>query len=194
MSSEDGLFAKLEAGEEIEEVDAEGTLLALMYFVPRREEDHWRTAIFESRYLHEKKQYFDSRKQDYPEFWQPWERYIEAARAAKADILAGRIPPPSPGPAETAAPPAPVAEEPPVAEREEPPMLVADYQRELRRQMEQERRPRPAADSVPPPRPGMSAMQYLARLRTQKRGTDAFWLAHAEWQAAKNAERERETR
>jgi hypothetical protein len=97
------LFAKLESGAEIEEMDAEGRPLALIRFVPRREDDYWRTAELMSPYLPATKCYFDSRKQDYPDFFAPWQRYVEAARAAKEEILSGRKPMPSPSVAKPAA-------------------------------------------------------------------------------------------
>jgi hypothetical protein len=134
MPSKD-LFAKLESGGQIEEVDADGRPLALIRFAPRHEEDYWRTAEFISPYLPTRRSYFDSRKSNYPDFFLPWERYVEAALAVRDDILAGRTPPPS----ELLAKPTPVAA--PVRRQQEPrpdeePMKVHEYQRLLREKRE----------------------------------------------------------
>jgi hypothetical protein len=126
------LFTELEAGESREIMDdADGRPLALIRFVPRSEADYWRTAQLISPYLDEKKQYFDSRKQDYPDFFAPWQRYIEAARVAKAEILSGRKPMPTPASAKHAsrAPAAAPAARP---EPPEEPMMAHELQRLLR--------------------------------------------------------------
>jgi hypothetical protein len=125
------LFAELESGAEIEEMDADGRPLALIRFVPRSEADYWRTAELMSPYLPAQKVYFDSRKQHYPDFFSPWQRYIEAAREAKAEILSGRRPMPLPPARPTVATPAASRQEPRSAPPEEP-MKVHEYQRLLR--------------------------------------------------------------
>jgi hypothetical protein len=99
MLQEDDLFERLEAGHPFEKWDKDGKLLAAISFTPRRtedEEDYWRNGLFESEYLPAKKWYFDSRKRDYPDFFLAWEQYVEAAKAARAEIRAGHAEPPAP--------------------------------------------------------------------------------------------------
>jgi hypothetical protein len=131
------LFTKLESGAKIKAA-ADGLPLAAMRFVPRREDDEWRTAMLESPYLPAKKHYFDSRKQTYPDFFSPWQHYIQAALAAKAEILSGRRPMPSAVPAKPAVAPAKRAPEPRPELPEEPeePMLAHELQRILREERE----------------------------------------------------------
>jgi hypothetical protein len=130
------LFTKLESGAKIKAA-SDGHPLAAMRFVPRREDDYWRTALFDSPYLPAKKQYFDCRKRTYRDFFSPWEHFIEAALAAKEEILSGRRPLPSEIPA--AAAPAKRQQpepRPELPEEPEEPIMAHDLQRLLREERE----------------------------------------------------------
>jgi hypothetical protein len=187
---EDEFFDLLEAGKTIKARAEDGKLVALFYFEPEPD-CYWRTAWFESNWIPDRKCYFDSRERDYPDFYLPWERYAEAALAAKEAIEAGLMAKPAPpAPAPLASAPAPVTPLPAVAKPEQP-KPAQNLQQEPRREMEHNAA---GYDRPPPPPPApksMSVMQFQARLRAQKRGTNEFWLAHSEWQAAKAKERER---
>jgi hypothetical protein len=130
---EEDVFDLLEAGKSVKARGEDGKVVALCYFTPRRKPDYWRTAWFESNWIADRKCHFDSRKRNQSDFFLPFERYAEAAAAAKEEIEAGRRPMlPS---QDVPAMPAPAAAAPRPEEPEKP-MMAHELQQILREERE----------------------------------------------------------